>query len=46
MISKESKYQFVRYYDFDFVDSRIDKKSMSGSCLFLNRCLISLSFKK
>ena len=43
---KDSRFDLICYSDADFSDSRIDRKSISGSCQFLGDRLISWFSKK
>jgi hypothetical protein len=43
---KESTFDLIRYYDADYVRFKIDKKTTSGTCQFLERSLVSWASKK
>jgi hypothetical protein len=43
---KGSTFDLIRYSDADYVGCKIDRKSTSGTCLFLGRSLVSWALKK
>ena len=45
-LSKGSEFNLVGYYNADFVGDKVDKKSTSGACQFLEKSLVSWSSKK
>ena len=43
---KDTSFDIVGYSDADFVGSRVDRKSTSGTCQFLGNALVSWFSKK
>jgi hypothetical protein len=43
---KGSKFDLLRYSDFDYTGCKVDQKSTSETCQFLGRSLVSWSSKK
>jgi hypothetical protein len=43
---KGSRFELVRYSNSDYVGSKVDRKSTSGTCQLLERSLVSWSPKK
>jgi hypothetical protein len=43
---KGSTFDLTRYSDFDYAGCKVDRKSTSGTCQFLERSLVSWSSKK
>jgi hypothetical protein len=43
---KGSTFDLVGYFDIDYVEWKLDRKSTSETCLFLGRSLVSWSSKR
>ena len=43
---KIGQFSMTSFSDADYVGCRVDRKSTSGTCQFLENCLVSWSFKK
>jgi hypothetical protein len=43
---KESTFDLIGYLDADYVECKVDRKSTSGNCQFLDRSLVSWSSKR
>ena len=44
--SKDTYFNLINYTDADYAGSRVDKKSLSGSCQLLSNMIVSWCYKK
>jgi hypothetical protein len=43
---KGAKFELIRYFDSDYAECKVERRSTSGTCQLLGRALVSWSSKK